>query len=303
MYYSSIVEAIGNTPLVRLRKINPNKSATILAKLEGQNPGGSVKTRIAWNMIAEAEARGMLRAGGMIIEATSGNTGIGLALVAASRGYQLILVMPESMSIERRKLLKLYGAQVILTPAAEGMEGAVKKANELKEQYPEAFMPRQFSNPNNPLTHYKTTGPEIWEQCGGKIDAFVVGVGTGGTLTGAGKYLREKNPDLKIYAVEPAGSPVLSGGSKGPHKIQGIGPGFVPEILDRSLIDQIITVPDDQAFLYASRLAEQEGILAGISSGAAAYAACKVADELGWGKYVVTVLPDTGERYLSVEGF
>lgn len=303
MFQSSIVDAIGNTPLVRLRRVTANKGATILAKLEGQNPGGSVKTRIAWNMVVEAEARGMLRAGGSIIEATSGNTGIGLALVAASRGYQLMLVMPESMSVERRKLLKLYGAQLVLTPAEEGMAGAVKKANELKEQYPEAFMPRQFSNPNNPLTHYKTTGPEIWEQCAGKIDALVVGVGTGGTLTGAGKYLREKNPDLKIYAVEPAGSPVLSKGTKGSHKIQGIGAGFVPEVLDQSLIDQIITVPDDQAFLFASRLAAEEGILAGISSGAAVYAACIVSAELGWGKQVVTVLPDTGERYLSVEGF
>ncbi|MBO8126204.1 MAG: cysteine synthase A [Firmicutes bacterium] len=303
MYSSSIIDAIGNTPLVRLRRVIGRKDATVLAKLEGQNPGGSVKTRIAWGMVEAAEAKGMLRPGGAIIEATSGNTGIGLALIAASRGYSLTLVMPESMSIERRKLLKLYGANLVLTPADQGMAGAVKKAEELKEQFPEAFMPRQFENPNNPLIHYKTTGPEIWEQAEGKVDALVLGVGTGGTLTGVGRYIREQNPEVKIYAVEPAGSPVLSGGQKGPHNIQGIGAGFIPKVLDQSLIDEVITVKDEEAFLYARKLAEEEGILAGISSGAAVYAAVRVAAELGWGKQVVTLLPDTGERYLSVEGF
>lgn len=303
VYSSSIIDAIGNTPLVRLRRLPGTKDATVLAKVEGQNPGGSVKTRIAWNMVAEAEARGMLKAKGHILEATSGNTGIGLALVAASRGYRLTIVMPANMSQERRKLLKLYGANLVLTPAEEGMSGAVAKAEELKGQFPESFMPKQFENQNNPLTHYKTTGPEIWEQTDGKVDALVVGVGTGGTLTGVGKFLREKNPDLEIYAVEPAGSPILSGGGKGPHKLAGIGAGFVPKVLDRSLITEILTVKDEEAFLYAKKLAEQEGILAGISSGAAVAAALRVAAKLGWGKNVVTILPDTGERYLSVEEF
>ncbi len=303
MFASSIVDVIGNTPLVRLRRLTTSDAATILAKVEGQNPGGSVKTRIAWNMVVEAEARGMLKPGGVIIEATSGNTGIGLALVAASRGYQLMLVMPENMSQERRKLLKLYGAKLVLTPAEKGMAGAVAEADRLKEQYPEAFLPSQFDNPNNPLAHYRTTGPEIWDQTEGKVDALVITVGTGGTLTGVSRYIKAKNPQVKVYAVEPAGSPVLSGGNKGPHRIQGIGAGFIPKVLDRSLIDEVIQVQDDQAFLYAQKLAEQEGILAGISSGAAVAAAVQVAERLGWGQNVVTILPDTGERYLSVEGF
>ncbi len=298
-----VTELIGGTPLVRINKLGGRGRAEILAKLEFKNPGGSVKDRIALSMIRAAEAEGKLHPGGTIVEPTSGNTGIGLAMVAASRRYSLILVMPETMSAERRAILKAFGAKLELTPGSEGMSGAVKRASQIVEEHPDYFMPQQFENPHNPEAHRLTTAPEILEATGSRLDAFVAGVGTGGTLTGVGQVLKHKVPGVKLVAVEPEASPVLSGGKPGPHRIQGIGAGFVPAVLDRSLIDSIIRVADGQAFETAKRLAREEGLLVGISSGAAMYAALQVAEELGRGHRVVVLLPDTGERYLSMELF
>ncbi len=302
-FLPQITEGIGNTPLVRLNKLSPEGGATIYGKVEFFNPGGSVKDRICLNMLDEAEQQGQLKPGGTIVEPTSGNTGIGLALVAAVRGYKLILVMPESMSLERASLLSSYGAQLILTPAWEGMKGAIKEAESIVSQNPEYYMPDQFSNPANPAMHKKTTALELWDALDGKIDAFVAAVGTGGTITGCGEVFKERNPSVKIIAVEPAGSPVLSGGEPGPHKIQGIGAGFVPKVLNRSILDDIFRVTDDQAYQTTKLLAKKEGLLVGISSGANVFAAQNVAKELGPGKNVVTVLCDTGERYLSIEKY
>lgn len=296
----SIVELIGQTPLVKLRRVVPEGAAEVWGKLESFNPGGSVKDRIALNMIRRAEEVGALKPGGTVVEPTSGNTGVGLAMVAAARGYRCILVMPDTMSIERRRLLKMYGAELILTPGSQGMKGAIAEAQRLVEENPDYFMPQQFENPANPEIHRLTTAQEILDQVEGNLDAFVAGVGTGGTLTGVGTVLKEKMPGLKVVAVEPDSSAVLSGGDPGPHKIQGIGAGFVPEVLDRSIIDEVVRIEDSVAFATAGRLAREEGILAGISSGAAAAAAIQVAKELGFGKRVVVVLPDTGERYLSL---
>lgn len=301
--YNNVVELIGNTPLIKINRILEENSAEIFVKLESFNPAGSVKDRIALNMVEDAEAKGKIKKGDTIIEPTSGNTGIGLALVCAVKGYRLILVMSESMSFERRNLLASYGAELVLTPAKDGMQGAIDKANEILKGHPEYFMPNQFENPANPAMHKKTTAVEIWDAMDGRIDAFVAGVGTGGTITGVGEFLKEKNPDIKIIAVEPAGSPVLSGGRPGPHKIQGIGAGFIPKVLNRGIIDKVITVGDDDAFRMAKRLAREEGLLVGISSGANMMAALQVAKELGKGKRVVTVLPDTGERYFSIEKY
>jgi len=298
---NSILDLIGMTPMVKLNQLSPKTGATIAAKIESFNPGGSVKDRIALNMIEDAEERGILKPGSIVIEPTSGNTGIGLAMVCAVKGYRLILVMPESMSLERRKLLKAYGAEFVLTPAEQGMKGAVKKAEELAKAHG-YFMPLQFENPANPAVHEATTAQELLKQTNGKLDAFVATIGTGGTFTGVAKVLKSKIPHVKFIAVEPTASPVLSGGTPGPHKIQGIGAGFIPKVLDTGLIDQIITVPYEEAFNFARQLSTKEGILAGISSGAAVYAAQKVANNLGPEKLVVTILPDTGERYLSVEG-
>lgn len=298
----SVTELIGDTPLVRLNRVVPEGSAEVYVKLEFQNPGASVKDRIAISMIEAAEAEGRLKPGDTIIEPTSGNTGIGLAMVAAAKGYKAILVMPETMSLERRNLLRAYGAQLVLTPGAEGMKGAIKRAEEILAENPGYFMPQQFKNQANVKIHIETTGPEIVEAINnhdGKLDAFVAGIGTGGTITGAGKVLREHFPHIKIYAVEPAASPVLSGGKPGPHKIQGIGAGFVPDILNTSIYDAVIPVENDDAFATARRVAREEGILGGISSGAAIFAALKVAKELGPGKRVVAVVPSNGERYLS----
>jgi cysteine synthase A len=299
---TNILQGIGNTPLVTLNKLASKTSAAIYAKVEFFNPGGSIKDRICIAMIDSAERAGQIGPNTTLVEPTSGNTGIGLALVCAIRGYKLILVMPESMSMERASLLSSYGAQLVLTPAWEGMRGAVKEAESLC-QNPDHLMLNQFSNPANPEIHRKTTGPEILSALDGKIDAFVVAVGTGGTLTGVGEVLKAHNPNTIIVAVEPATSPVLSGGEPGPHKIQGIGAGFIPAILNRSIIDKIITVTDDDAYKTAKKLAKQEGLLVGISSGANAYAACIIAEELGHGKNVVTILPDTGERYFSIEKY
>ncbi|KXG77434.1 Cysteine synthase [Fervidicola ferrireducens] len=300
--YDSILDLIGSTPMVRLSKLSPEGGATIAAKLESFNPGGSVKDRIAYNMILDAEKKGILKPGSTIVEPTSGNTGIGLAMVCAVRGYRLILVMPASMSVERRRLLKAYGAEFVLTPPELGMKGAVEKALELTREIKDSFMPQQFENPANPEIHEKTTALEILEQTGGKLDAFVAGVGTGGTITGVARVLKREIPNLKIVAVEPASSPVLSGGKPGIHKIQGIGAGFIPKVLDLDLVDEIITVTNEEAFETTRELSTKEGILAGISAGAAVFAAQKVARNLKPGNLVVTVLPDTGERYLSVEG-
>jgi len=299
----SVTEGIGGTPLVRLNRLSPEGGATIYGKAEFYNPGGSVKDRICLNMIDEAEQQGLLKPGGTIVEPTSGNTGIGLALVSAVRGYKLILVMPEGMSLERASLLSSYGAQLVLTPAREGMRGSIKEAESILEQNPEYFMPNQFANPANPAMHRKTTAVEIWDALEGKVDAFVAAVGTGGTITGCGEVLKAKNPNVKIVAVEPSGSPVLSGGEAGPHKIQGIGAGFVPEVLNRSLLDQILTVTDEEAYQTTKQLAKKEGLLVGISAGANVFAAQKVAESLGAGKNVVTILCDTGERYLSIEKY
>ncbi len=297
---SDITKLIGNTPVVRLNKLPEAGSATVLVKLEYFNPGGSVKDRIALAMIEDAESKGVLKKGGVIIEPTSGNTGIGLAMVSAAKGYKCVLTMPETMSVERQKILKLLGAEIVLTPGGEGMTGAVKKAEELNRNTPGSFMPQQFKNPVNPDIHSKTTAKEIWDATGGELDAFVAGIGTGGTITGVGEVLKGKNKNIKIYGIEPSKSPILSGGKPGPHKIQGIGAGFVPDVLNRGVVDEIIQVTDEDAIDTLKRLAKEEGLFVGISSGAAAWAALKVAQKLGKGKTVLVVLPDTGERYLSM---
>jgi len=294
----SVSELIGKTPIVKLNRIVEQDSADIYLKLEFMNPGSSVKDRIALSMIEAAEKKGLLQEGDTIIEPTSGNTGIGLAMVAAAKGYKAILVMPETMSIERRNLLRAYGAELVLTPGPEGMGGAIRKATELAKEHG-YFIPQQFQNPANPEIHRLTTGPEIVEQMGNQLDAFIAGIGTGGTITGAGEVLKEIYKDIRIYAVEPADSPVLSGGKPGPHKIQGIGAGFVPETLDVEVYDEIIQVKTEQAFEYARRVAREEGILVGISSGAVIYAATEVAKKLGKGKKVLVIIPSNGERYLS----
>ncbi|MED4653960.1 cysteine synthase A [Bacillus pseudomycoides] len=294
----SVSELIGKTPIVKLNRIVEQDSADIYLKLEFMNPGSSVKDRIALSMIEAAEKKGLLQEGDTIIEPTSGNTGIGLAMVAAAKGYKAILVMPETMSIERRNLLRAYGAELVLTPGPEGMGGAIRKATELAKEHG-YFIPQQFQNPANPEIHRLTTGPEIVEQMGNELDAFIAGIGTGGTITGAGEVLKEIYKDIRIYAVEPADSPVLSGGKPGPHKIQGIGAGFIPETLDVEVYDKIIQVKTEQAFEYARRVAREEGILVGISSGAVIYAATEVAKKLGKGKKVLVIIPSNGERYLS----
>jgi len=296
---NNILELIGRTPVVRLNRVVPEDAAIVWAKLEGANPGGSVKDRIGLSMIEAAEREGRLQPGGTIVEPTSGNTGIGLAMAAAVKGYRLILTMPETMSVERRRLLSAYGAEIVLTPGEQGMKGAIERAEQLVRENPSWFMPQQFENPANPEAHRRTTGPEILAQVEGPIAAFVAGVGTGGTLTGAGEVLRQAYPDIQIIAVEPDRSPVLSGGSAGSHKIQGIGAGFVPAVLNREIIDEVIRVSDEEAKDMGQRLAREEGLLVGISSGAAAFAAVKVAQRLGRGKQMVVILPDTGERYLS----
>ncbi len=299
--YQEITDIVGKTPLLKLQRYMDANAckADILAKLEYQNPGGSVKDRVAIRMIDEAEKAGILHKGDVIIEPTSGNTGIGLACVAAARGYHLIITMPETMSVERRRLLSAYGAELVLTPASKGVKGSIRKANELAEQL-HAFVPSQFNNPYNPKSHYETTGPEIWADTDGKIDVFVAGVGTGGTISGTGRYLKEKNPNIQIVAVEPAGSPVLSDGIPGRHKIQGIGAGFIPETLDMEIYDEILTVTDDDAYQACRELARREGVLCGISSGAALSAAKELAVKPAYqGKTIVALFPDGGERYLS----
>lgn len=300
--YNSVTELIGKTPLIELKNIEKKNSlnATVVAKLEYFNPAGSVKDRIAKAMIEDAEAKGILKEGATIIEPTSGNTGIGLASVATAKGYRTILTMPETMSIERRNLLKAYGAEIVLTDGSKGMSGAIAKAEELKNEIDGAVILGQFVNPANPETHFKTTGPEIWEDTDGKVDIFVAGVGTGGTLSGTGKYLKSQNPDVKVVAVEPETSPVLSEGHGGPHKIQGIGAGFVPETLDTQIYDEIVKVPNEAAFETANSIAKTEGILVGISSGASLWAALQLAQRPeNAGKTIVAIFPDTGERYLS----
>jgi cysteine synthase len=300
----TILDMIGNTPMVKLTRMSGPSDAEVWVKLEGFNPGGSVKDRIALSMIEDAEQRGRLKKGMKIVEPTSGNTGIGLAMVAAVKGYTMVLTMPESMSMERRQLLQAYGAELVLTPAAKGMQGAVDKAAEIMASGKEYFMPQQFENPSNPMVHRRTTAREILEFMGGRrIDAFVAGVGTGGTITGVGEVFRKKVKGVRIYAVEPAASPVLSGGKAGPHPIQGIGANFVPKILNTKVYDEIIQVTADEAKGTTKRLAIEEGLLVGISSGAACFAALKVAAKLGKGKRVVTILPDGGERYLSMGVF
>ena len=296
---ATILEEIGNTPLVRINKLNTGK-AEILVKVESFNPGSSVKDRIALGMVEAAEKAGVLKPGALIIEPTSGNTGIGLALVAAVKGYHLILTMPETMSIERRKLLAAYGAEVVLTDGAAGMKGAIAKAEELHAAHPGSIIPQQFDNPANPAYHRKTTAEEIWRDTDGRVDAFIAGVGTGGTLTGVGEVLKERNPAVKLYAVEPDASPVLSGGKPGPHKIQGIGAGFVPKVLDTKIIDAIVPVSAEDAGKTARAAAKQEGLLIGISSGAALFVALELSRKPEFaGKRIVVLLPDTGERYLS----
>lgn len=304
--YKTADELIGKTPLLELGHIEDEfkLEAKIIAKVEYFNPAGSVKDRIAKKMIDAAEALGKINKDTVLIEPTSGNTGIGLASVAAARGYRLIITMPETMSVERRNIMKAYGAEIVLTEGAKGMKGAIEKANELAQNYPNSFIPGQFDNPNNPLVHYETTGPEIYEDTDGKVDIFVAGVGTGGTITGVGKYLKSKNPNVKIVAVEPESSPVLSKGVAGAHKIQGIGAGFVPKILDTNIYDEIITVSNDDAFKTGKLIGKKEGILVGISSGAAVYAAITLASkEENKGKNIVVLLPDTGDRYLSTPLF
>ncbi|MCH4071516.1 cysteine synthase A [Pseudoramibacter sp.] len=301
--YKNLSDLVGHTPLFELTHIeaSENLDAHVITKLEYFNPAGSVKDRIALAMINDAEAKGQLKPGSTIIEPTSGNTGIGLAAIGASKGYKVILTMPETMSVERRNLLKLYGAEVVLTDGAKGMKGAIEKANELHEKTPDSFVPGQFVNPANPKAHRETTGPEIWEDTDGKVDIFVAGIGTGGTLTGVGEYLKSQNPDVKVVAVEPAGSPVLSEGHGGPHKIQGIGAGFVPDTLNTDIYDEIVTVTNEDAFDTTRKVAKQEGVLTGISSGAAVWTAIQLAKRPeNKGKNIVALLPDTGDRYLSM---
>ena len=304
--FKKITDLIGGTPLLELTHIEEkeNLEATLLAKLEYFNPAGSVKDRIAKAMVDDAEEKGLLKPGSVIIEPTSGNTGIGLASVAAARGYRLIIAMPETMSVERRNLMKAYGAELVLTDGAKGMKGAIEKAKELAAEIPDSFIPSQFTNPANPAVHEKTTGVEIWNDTDGKVDIFVAGVGTGGTISGVGAYLKSKNPDVKVVAVEPKGSPVLSEGVAGPHKIQGIGAGFVPETLNTKIYDEIIPVENDDAFETGRAIARNEGVLVGISSGAAVWAAVQLAKRPeNKGKVIVALLPDTGERYLSTAMF
>ncbi|MCL2865020.1 MAG: cysteine synthase A [Lachnospiraceae bacterium] len=304
--YGGLLDLIGETPLVEIKNIEKKDGlkARVLVKLESYNPAGSVKDRVAQAMIADAEEKGLLSKDSVIIEPTSGNTGIGLAAIAATKGYRIILTMPETMSIERRNILKVYGAEVELTEGAKGMPGAIARAEELAAEIPHSFLPAQFSNPANPAVHYRSTGPEIWRDTEGEVDVFVAGIGTGGTITGTGGYLKEQNAALKVVAVEPVGSPILSEGRKGSHKIQGIGAGFVPDVLNTKIYDEIQTVENEQAFATAKKLAKEEGILAGISSGAALYAALEVAKRPeNAGKTIVVILPDTGERYYSTPLF
>ena len=304
--YKSIEELIGRTPLMELSNLERKLElhATLLAKVEALNPGGSAKDRVAKRMVEDAEQAGILKAGATIIEPTSGNTGIGLAVMAAARGYRAIIVMPDSMSMERRLLMTAFGAELVLTEGAKGMTGAIEKAEELAKEIPNSFIPGQFDNPSNPAAHYETTGPEIWEDTDGKVDIFVAGIGTGGTITGTGKYLKEQNPDVKIIGVEPASSPLLTKGEAGPHGLQGIGANFVPSILDTEIYDEVITVTDEAAYEAGRTIARNEGLLVGISAGAALHAAVEVAKRPeNAGKNIVVLLPDTGDRYLSTPMF